>query len=110
MDSKYNPINLTLYEYNYKKWNKEESDDSTVKDDEEESYNFPPLKSDEEVKEEKRLKILPLNTLLIRRWTMEKPLTINHTINNTREFFGRKHFVHSSNFYTEQYSIRNSYR
>ena len=63
MDSKYNPINVTLDEYDYKEWYKEGSDDSTVKDDEEESYDLPQLKSDEEVKERKGLKILTSNKL-----------------------------------------------
>ena len=60
MDSKCNPINVTRDEY---EWNKEGSDDSTVKDEEEESYDLPPLESDEEVKERKRLKILTSNKL-----------------------------------------------
>ena len=33
---KYNPVNLMLDTYDYKKWYKEESDDSTKKNDEEE--------------------------------------------------------------------------
>ena len=34
IDSKYNSINLRLDENDYEEWNKEESDYSTVKDDE----------------------------------------------------------------------------
>ena len=34
IDSKYNSINLRLDENDYEEWNKEESDHSTVKDDE----------------------------------------------------------------------------
>ena len=43
-----------------------ESNDLIVKDDEEEFYDLPPLKGDEEVKEGKVLKILSPNKLLTR--------------------------------------------
>ena len=41
----------------YENWNKEELDDSTVKTDEEEFYDLPPLEGDKKAKEGKGLKI-----------------------------------------------------
>ena len=54
IDPKYDPTNLTLSEYDYSGWYKELDD-------------LPPLEGDEEeVKEEKELKILTPNKLLAR--------------------------------------------
>ena len=65
MAPKYDPASLTFISYDHQHWYKKESDDTTVKDDEKELYVLPPLKGDEEeVKKEKRLKVLTPKKLL----------------------------------------------
>ena len=66
VDYKYDPINLTPDPYDYEECYKEESDNSTVKDDKEELDDLPQLGSYEEVKEGKELKISTPNKLLTR--------------------------------------------
>ena len=43
MDSNYDPINLTLDTYDYQEWCKKKLDDSTVKGDDQELGDLPPL-------------------------------------------------------------------
>ena len=62
LGDKYDPKNLFLEGYDYLVWseNKEESTDKEETNDKEESVDLsdmPPLEGDEEVKEEKALKI-----------------------------------------------------
>ena len=58
MDSKYKPTNLMFNTYDYKEWfTKEESDDKTLKCDEEEIADLLLLKLDEKVKEGKGIKV-----------------------------------------------------
>ena len=66
MDPKYVSTNLALNDYNYDEWFTEESDYSTVKDDEKELDDLLPFEGDEKVKEGKRLDILTPNKLLTR--------------------------------------------
>ena len=65
MGNKYDPINLILETYNYNIWfENEESDDTTSRKSD--LSDIPPIEGDkEEVKEEKGLKILTPNKLLI---------------------------------------------
>ena len=59
-DPKYNPFNLTLDAYDHE----EKSDDSTIKGDEEELDDLPPLEGvEEKVKQGKELPILIPNKL-----------------------------------------------
>ena len=65
MDPKYGLSNLMLEEYDYSRWFRKKSDDVTLKNDKKELDEWPPLEGDEEeVKEEKGIKILTPNKLL----------------------------------------------
>ena len=71
MDVKYDPVDSMLDTYDYANWlEKEESDDTTLKDNEEEKFADMPtmlqLEGDDKVKGEKALKILTPNKLLNR--------------------------------------------
>ena len=66
MDSKYDPANLTLDEYDYSEWHKELDDLPPVEGDEEKYYTSWSTQLSKGAKEGKWLKILTANKLLIR--------------------------------------------
>ena len=68
MGDKYDPVNLFLVDTDKcNDWFKNEKSNDTARKSDKEEFDMPPLEGDEEeVKEEKCLKILPQNKLLTR--------------------------------------------